>query len=373
MDSVLLEQQLALAMQAAALGTWTWDMASGKTTWDERLEELHGLAPGAFGGTFEDWAAALHPADRAECFARVDRALADPGPYLLLHRTTWPDGSVHWIECRGTVTVDEAGAPTGTIGVAIDVTDRQLRDRALVSRLADEQRLVQTLQQALLPERIPQVPGLHVAARYLPATGEAAIGGDWYAMVPLAGGRMGVAIGDVAGHGLPAVANMADARFSLRALALAESEPDRVLARVDQVVHTFAPDTMITALYGIVDPARRTWSYANAGHIPPVVVGADGRATVLRDRSGPPLGLRQPYQRYDIDLDRGATLVLVTDGLIERRNESITVGLERLASACAGVVTDSERRCDQLLDALLEDENEDDAALVVLTIDRSGA
>ena len=191
-------------------------------------------------------------------------------------------------------------------------------------------------------------------------------------MVPLAGGRMGVAIGDVAGHGLPAVASMADARFSLRALALAESEPDRVLERVDQVVHTFAPDTMITALYGILDPARRTWSYANAGHIPPVVVGADGRATMLRDRSGPPLGLQQPYQRYDVDLDPGATLVLVTDGLIERRDESITVGLGRLASASAGVVADSERRCDQLLDALLEDENEDDAALVVLTIDQSG-
>src|SRR6476620_5280557 len=105
-DSIA-EQRLVLAVAAARLGTWTWDMASGTTTWDPRLEELHGLPPGGFGGTFADWVAALHPDDRATCIARVEQALADPGPYVLVHRTTWPDGSLHTIECRGMVIVDE--------------------------------------------------------------------------------------------------------------------------------------------------------------------------------------------------------------------------------------------------------------------------
>jgi PAS domain-containing protein len=107
----LIEFRLTLALEAAQLGTWTWDMAAGTTTWDVRLEELHGLPPGGFGGTFEDWLASLHPEDRAECLARVERALASPGPYVLLHRTIWRDGSVHYIECRGTVLTDEVARP----------------------------------------------------------------------------------------------------------------------------------------------------------------------------------------------------------------------------------------------------------------------
>src|SRR3954471_16397202 len=140
-------------------------MALGTTTWDARLEELHGLAPGQFGGTFEDWLEALYPEDRAECLARVDAALGNPGPYVLHHRTVWPDGSVHHIECRGMVLVDEDGTPTGTTGVAIDVTERERRRAAMADALVDQRELVQTLQRALLPAVIPRVPGVTVTTR----------------------------------------------------------------------------------------------------------------------------------------------------------------------------------------------------------------
>ena len=197
----------------------------GNDHWDERLEEMHGLPPGGFGGTFEDWVAALHPDDREACIARVSEALEHPSPYVLLHRTTWPDGSLHSIECRGTVLVDLDGQPTGTTGVAIDVTGRE--------------ELVQTLQQSLLPTALPRVPGVTLTTRYRAAESRTPIGGDWYAAIALPGGRMGVAIGDVAGHGLDAVADMAAARFSLRALALIDSQPDVVLDRLNQVVRVF--------------------------------------------------------------------------------------------------------------------------------------
>ena len=116
------EERLALAVEAADLGCWTWNMASGTTSWDERLEAMHGLPPGGFGGTFDDWVAALHPDDRAECIALVEEALANPGTYRLHHRSIWPDGSVHSIECRGIVLTDAAGQAIGTTGVAFDVT-----------------------------------------------------------------------------------------------------------------------------------------------------------------------------------------------------------------------------------------------------------
>ena len=268
-------------------------MAAGSTTWDERLEQLHGLEPGGFGGNYEDWVAALHPDDRAECLARVERALANPGPYLLLHRATWPDGSIHWIECRGRVTVDENGAPNGTIGVAIDVTDREQRRAVVAEQLEQERSIVTTLQHALLPTKLPTVPGISVAARYVPAVGPADIGGDWYAVIPLRGRALGLAIGDVAGHGLGAVADMANARFSVRALALNEPDPAKLLDHLDEVVRVFDANVLITALYGIIDPADRTWSYAAAGHIPALLRAPDGSTTFLDTRTGPPLNCRR--------------------------------------------------------------------------------
>jgi len=363
------EQRLALALEAAELGTWTWDMASATTTWDARLEALHGLPPGGFGGTFDDWVAALHPDDRAECIRRVERALANPAPYVLLHRCTWPDGSIHWIECRGRVTVDSDGAPAGTMGVAIDVTAREQRAAAVARELEEEHYLVEALQRAILPTTLPSVANVTLAIRYVAAAGPTFVGGDWYAAVPLADGRLGLAIGDVAGHGLPAVADMADARFSLRALALGDQDPAVVLARLSHVVELFEDDTLITALYGIIDPVRRTWSYTSAGHLPPVVRLADGTTTLLPQTPQPPLGLPADYQQFETPLPAGATIVLYTDGLVERRGESIETGLQRLVAACRNGSPDPEKLCNQLLALLLDEHsNHDDAALLVATL-----
>src|SRR4029079_9960777 len=176
-------------------------------------------------------------------------------------RTTWRDGSVHHIECRGTVLVDDDGAPVGTTGIAFDVTDQQHRDAALAEQLAHEREIVETLQTVLLPVDLPTVAGARVAARYLAAEANVDVGGDWYAILPLSDHELGIAIGDVAGHGLAAVADMASARLSLRALGLAGATPAEVLAQLNQVVQVFDPDTIITALYGALDTRARTWTY----------------------------------------------------------------------------------------------------------------
>jgi PAS domain S-box-containing protein len=365
------EERLALALEAAQLGTWTWDMALGTTTWDVRLEELHGMAAGAFGGTFEDWVEALHPEDRAECVARVTKALAAPGPYELLHRTTWPDGSIHWIECRGKVLVDGNGEPVGTTGVAADITERKAREGRVTRQLADERRQVEVLQTALLPEVLPSVPGLSIAAIYLTAVGPTEIGGDWYAVVPLPGGRLGLAIGDVAGHGLDAVADMAAARFSLRALALTGSQPDVVLNQLNDVVRTFGGDTMVTALYGILDPAARTWTYASAGHCPAVIRDGDD-AELASSPSDPPLGVAGSFARHESQLEPGATLVLYTDGLIERRHEDLKDGFDRLLRLCGSGPADPTGLCDHLVTNLVGGGNLDDVAILAVTLDPLG-
>jgi phosphoserine phosphatase RsbU/P len=363
------DQRLALALEAARLGTWTWDMAAGTTTWDVRLEELHGLPPGGFGGTFEDWLTSLHPDDRAECLERVEKALAEPGPYVLLHRTIWADGSVHHIECRGTVLVDDTGAPIGTTGVAIDVSERELHKAVTTEALARERELVNVFQQALLPAALPKIHGTTLAARYIAAEGPSVVGGDWYAVLPLPDGRLGVAIGDVAGHGLDAVADMAAVRFSLRALALSEPAPDRVLERLNQVVNVFESDTMITALYGVLDPKSRIWTYACAGHCPALVRAADGTTVWLDEQCDAPLGVATSFARHHAEIGPGATLVLYTDGLIERRTESIDKGLERLERACREGPADPDGLCDYLSEVMLRESSvEDDVALVVVSL-----
>ena len=122
-------------MDAGGLGTWRWERDTGATVWDERLEALFGLEPGSFDGTFEAYAALLHPEDAAEVLGTVEEAVQSKGRYIVEHRVVWPDGSVHWILGAGQPTVDEAGEVTGTIGACADVTARVLveqeRDRLL--------------------------------------------------------------------------------------------------------------------------------------------------------------------------------------------------------------------------------------------------
>jgi len=349
------EQRLALAMDAARLGCWTWDMAAGTTHWDERLEAMHGMAPGEFGGTFDDWMESLHPDDRDECVRRVQEALAEPGPYRLLHRTVWPDGSVHTIECRGTVLVDAEDRPIGTTGVAIDVTRRE--------------NLVQTLQETLLPTEFPLHRGVRVVARYRAATGHTEIGGDWYAVVRLPERRLGLAIGDAAGHGLAAIADMAAARFSLRALALTDPRPEVVLENLDRVVQVFEGDTIITALYGVLDLDARTWTYASAGHVPAIVRHVDGSTTVLDTPTDPPLGIGRQFRTHRATVDVGSALLLYTDGLVERRGEPISIGIERAAAAARSAPADPDLLCDTVMSTMLgPGAHDDDVALLAATL-----
>jgi PAS domain S-box-containing protein len=233
-----------------------------------------------------------------------------------------------------------------------------------------EHRIAETLQRSLLPDRLPQLPGLSVAARYLPAASEAEVGGDWYDVLPTPSGGVGLVMGDVAGKGLAAASMVGRLRSALRAYALEGHEPARVVEQLNRLIWTEEEDSqMATLIYVVVDPVTEELRWVNAGHPPPLLL-ADGRPPhFLSGGSSVPLGVL-PFPEFEeasAHIDQGATVVLYTDGLVERPGEHLDAGLERLAGVVDAPSADPQELCDRLLRELVPDGGApDDVALLTL-------
>jgi anti-sigma regulatory factor (Ser/Thr protein kinase)/putative methionine-R-sulfoxide reductase with GAF domain len=242
-------------------------------------------------------------------------------------------------------------------------------DRArLFDALDREHRSAVALQRSLLPNRLPDLVGIDAAVRYLPARDE--VGGDWYDVIDLPGGQVGLAIGDVAGHGLRAAALMGQLRTGLRAYALEGHAPGETLKRLDRLLQTISGRGMATAAYAVIDPATGALCYSSAGHPPPVLVRDGKEARLLGITTAPPLGTL-PFAAYHEareTLEPGDTILLYTDGLVERRSEPLTNGLERLR-ALAAVPATADQLCQRVTHALVPAEGgDDDIAVVALRI-----
>jgi anti-sigma regulatory factor (Ser/Thr protein kinase)/putative methionine-R-sulfoxide reductase with GAF domain len=242
-------------------------------------------------------------------------------------------------------------------------------DRArLFDALDREHRSAVALQRSLLPDRLPDLVGIDTAVRYLPARDE--VGGDWYDVIELPGGQVGLAIGDVAGHGLRAAALMGQLRTGLRAYALEGHAPGETLKRLDRLLQTIAGRGMATAAYAVIDPATGTLRYSSAGHLPPVIVRGGREASLLGISIAPPLGTLPfaAYHEVEATLEPGDTILLYTDGLVERRSEPLTDGLERLR-ALAAVPATADQLCQRVTHELVPPGGgDDDIAVVALRI-----
>jgi PAS domain S-box-containing protein len=229
---------------------------------------------------------------------------------------------------------------------------------------------VEMLQRSLLPDLPPRVAGIQIAARYMP--GGADVGGDWYDAIPLEGGRVGVAMGDVVGHGIGAAALMGQLRHAMRAYALDGHPPAGVLDRLDRVVRSLEGGQMATLLYLVMEPDNGTVRFANAGHVPPLVIGPDGEADYLASASNPPLGVFDSPSHTEnvMELEPGSTIVLYTDGLVEERGVSIDQGLQALRLAASQDVCHPGELCDRLVAAMLaiHEANDDIAVLALRTL-----
>jgi anti-sigma regulatory factor (Ser/Thr protein kinase)/putative methionine-R-sulfoxide reductase with GAF domain len=227
------------------------------------------------------------------------------------------------------------------------------------------------LQRSLIPARLPAIAGLDLAGRYLPS-GDGGVGGDWYDVFSLPAGGVGIAIGDVVGRGLPAAVVMGRLRSALRAYALESSDPADVLDRLDRKLQYFEAGQMTTALYAVLDPTLTTLEISTAGHPLPMVVAAGSEAAPINAPVDPPLGVTPGISRRKatIELPPGAVLAFFTDGLVERRGESLDHGFERLRDALAA--GSAERTCLTVMATLLGDAVEDDAAMLVVRRDDGG-
>lgn len=213
--------------------------------------------------------------------------------------------------------------------------------------------IASTLQRQLLPEQLPTVPTLAMAARYRPSERAAQVGGDWYDAIVLPGGGVGLAIGDVVGHGVRAATLMGELRAALRAYAVTEPQcPGAALTLLNSLVVRTHPNEMVaTLLYAVVDADGGRVRFASAGHLPPLLMSADGVARFLEHATLPPLGVAEhaQFESWESELSPGATLLLYTDGLVERRDEALDAGLERLRGALATGPAELEELCSHIL------------------------
>ncbi len=234
-------------------------------------------------------------------------------------------------------------------------------------RLYSEQRTIaQTLQHALLPEALPKVFGVETGARYEAGAEGVDIGGDWYDLIALDDHRLLLVVGDVSGRGVRAAATMAALRYAIHAYAAQNDPPATILAKLSKLVNVGRTGQLATILCALVDIEAHTLTVTSAGHLPPLLIG-NGTGTFIKSAVGVPIGVNSTatYTSTAVSTPPAATLLAFTDGLVERRGESIDAGLERLQNAATGNHCD----LDQLLSKLVEElrhGGDDDTAIAGL-------
>lgn len=226
--------------------------------------------------------------------------------------------------------------------------------------------VAEQLQRAVLPLALEGTADWDVAWRYEPS-GRTEVGGDFYDAFPLADGRYVAFVGDVMGRGVAASAAMAQMRSAVRAFASADPSPEAVLAALDRMMLQFDTEQLVTLVYVLADGAAGTLRIASAGHLPPFVVRPDGSVDRLPDADGPPLGLGWARTGLEVSMGPGDTLLLVTDGLVERRGEDIETGLGRLRGAAAALADDHlDEGLAEVLRRVEDGSSDDDVAALVL-------
>jgi serine phosphatase RsbU (regulator of sigma subunit)/anti-sigma regulatory factor (Ser/Thr protein kinase) len=256
-----------------------------------------------------------------------------------------------------------------------DVTLLQLAaDRAALAiddaRLLEQRAATQIMQRTLLPDALPHVPGLRFSAKYLPAGTGVKIGGDWYDVFPLTSGKVALVIGDVVGRGVLAASVMAEIRTALRAYLAEGHRLGRVMELLNELLIAMGRERSATVAIFELDLDRSELTGVSAGHLPTLSVAPDGEPRFLELPSGLPLGIRsgQHYREGHHPFAPGSALLLYTDGLVERRGESIDVGLERLREAAARALTDGDSSfADDVYRALVQEASvDDDVALLAI-------
>ncbi len=371
------------AQRLGRVGGWEEDVRSGEVSWTEPTFALFGLPPGdpvpvadLPSHVVADDVPAVRGFREALLHGRMESAAA-------FRVVRADDGSVRQIRAYAEPVTEPGGAVIAMRGVYQDVSAdyhtrlafaaarEQLADTE--ERVAEEHRLAIRLQEAITPrsaaaDELVEAAGLDVAARYRPSGEGNLVSGDWYDTVLLPSKKVLLVVGDIAGHGLDAVTGMVAVRNSLRGLAITGASPATLLDWLNRAAAHFTDGVLGTAICGLYDPANRTLRWARAGHLPPVLV-RDGRAEQLPLPEGLLLGADPDasYAEEVTSLRLGDTLLLFTDGLIERRDEPIDEAIAGLIRAASHPVGDVGEYADHLLDQAASNTG-DDACLVAVRV-----
>ncbi|MFF7752407.1 SpoIIE family protein phosphatase [Streptomyces sp. NPDC007971] len=297
----------------------------------------------------------------------LDQVLRSGKPRTLKSRKA-VDGHSYTFTCTPVAEDGERDGDGAVLVFATDVTDHAEAAERLRASERRQRETAVTLQRSLLPQELEQPDDLRIAATYQPGGTEAAVGGDWYDVITLGGGRTALVIGDVMGRGVRAAAVMGQLRTAVRAYARLDLPPHEVLQLLDGLATEIDANQIATCAYAVHDPNEGRLVYSSAGHLPILV--RDENGTVLRadEPTGPPLGTGGwIHASGSIPLGPGSTAVLYTDGLVERRDEDLDEGIAALQRALSGATGTPQVVCDRLVrSAGVTADHDDDVAVLVL-------
>ncbi|MGW4055075.1 SpoIIE family protein phosphatase [Streptomyces sp. NPDC004779] len=375
-ESARLASLLQHAQRLGRVGAFEEDVVTGEITWHGQLFELFGRRPTEPPVALRDLAAHAHPDDAATIRRFLQKVLYQRRVGSAAFRMLRHDGVTRHIRVTAEPALGTEGGLQSVRGAYQDISAQHwtevaltaTRDRLAATEEAAEERnrLTLQLQHAIMPPAKPPLdaPGLDVAVRYRPAESESLVGGDWYDAVVLPSKKVLLCVGDVAGHGVEAATGMVVLRNALRGLAVTGAGPGQLLSWLNSVAHHLTAQVTATAVCGIYDPGSRTLRWARAGHLPPVLVRGEEAVDqpLLR---GLLLGAlaEAEYEESELLLEPGDTVLMYTDGLVERRDTAVHDSVAHLLTVARQPSDSLERRLDQLL-ARSKSDTDDDTCVV---------
>ncbi|MFD3679989.1 SpoIIE family protein phosphatase [Streptomyces sp. NPDC058613] len=375
-ETARLASLLQHAQRLGRVGGFEQDVRTGAITWNGQLFTLFGLAPTASPVPLEDLAAHAHPHDVNSIGRFLRTLLHRLRESSVDFRLRRPDGIIRHIRIVAEPVLDDLGQLRSVRGACQDISAQHWTEVALAAtrdqlasseaESADRTKLALQLQQAIMPPAPAplEVAGIRIAVRYRPAETQSLVGGDWYDSVVLPDKKILISVGDVAGHGIQAATGMVVLRNALRGLAVTGAGPAQLLSWLNTVTYHLTSYLTATAVCGIYDPATRSLRWARAGHLPPVLVrGTDARSFPLT--SGALLGALPDvvFAEEEVQLEREDVLLMYTDGLVERRDASVTDSLAQLLEVASRPADSLEKRLDNLLTYSASD-TDDDTCLI---------
>ncbi|MES4891111.1 SpoIIE family protein phosphatase [Streptomyces sp. NPDC096012] len=379
-ETARLASLLQHAQRLGRIGGFEENLLTGEITWNGQLFHLYGRPATSPPVALEELTAYAHPDDAVSIGRFLRTLLHHHRPASAAFRLQRPDGVTRHMRVVAEPVLDTEGQLFGVRGAYQDISAQHWTEVALAAtrdqlahteQQADERnRLALQLQHAIMPPtQAPlKVPDLQVAVRYRPAETEQLVGGDWYDTVVLPSGLVLLCVGDVAGHGIEAATSMVVLRNALRGLAVTGAGPAQLLSWLNIVAHHLTGAVTATAVCGLYDGERRTLRWARAGHLPPVLV-RESEATALPTLKGLLLGAlpEAVYQETEVQLAAGDTLLMYTDGLIERRDRSVEESLSHLLETARSAPATLDQKLDRLLTYSRSD-TDDDTCIVGIRV-----